>query len=79
MKLTLSPEQFLAVYNCVTVNQGLTAQEVKSKMDLVLLDALSSIDEVQNQSKFSHWAKQEEDKISNLQHELKTISKSSIT
>ena len=74
MKLSLSPEQFLAVYTSVVMNPSLTAQEVKSKMDVVLLDALSSIDDTQNQSRFSHWAKQEEDKITTLQQELKSIN-----
>jgi len=73
MNLSLSPEQFLAVYTSVTVDQSLTAQEVKSKMEVVILEALGLIDDSKNQSKFSYWAKQENQKISGLQSELKSI------
>lgn len=78
MILNLSPEQFLAVYNSVSINPSLTAQEVRSKMDIVLLEALSSIDDSKNQSKFSYWAKQENEKISGLETELKSIKVSTI-
>lgn len=73
MNLNLNPEQFLAVYTSVALNQSLTAQEVKSKMDVILLDALGSIDDSKNQTKFSHWAKRENEKISGLKNELKSI------
>lgn len=73
MNLNLNPEQFLAVYTSVVLNQTLTAQEVKSKMDVILLGALGSIDDSKNQTKFSHWAKQESEKISGLKDELKSI------
>ena len=73
MKLNLSPEQFLIVYNGVTNNSSLTAQEVKTKMDSQLIEALSLIDDSSNQSKFTSWMKQEKTKVSSLNEELKTL------
>jgi len=73
MNLSLSPEQFLAVYYSVSVNNSLTAQEVKAKMDTQLLDALSLIDDSKNQSKFSTWMKKEKEKVNTLEKELETI------
>jgi len=73
MILSLNPQQFLAVYNSVTINSSLTSQEVKSKMELILLDALSQIDDSKNQNKFDHWIKQEKEKVSSLENELKMI------
>lgn len=74
MILNLNAEQFLAVYNCIIATSSLTAQEVKSKMDLILLEALSSIDDSKNQSKFDNWMKQEKNKVESLKTELKAIN-----
>ena len=73
MNLNLNSEQFLAVYNCINTTSSLTAQEVKSKMNLILLDALSIIDDTKNQSKFDHWMKQEKEKVEGLKVELKDL------
>lgn len=73
MNLNLNPEQFLAVYNCITMSSSLTAQEVKSKMDLILLGVLSSIDDSKNQYKFDNWLKQEKEKVEGLKTELKDL------
>jgi hypothetical protein len=76
MNLNLSPEQFLAIYNSLKNDSSITTQEVKSKMDLVLLDALSRIDDSRNQSKFGSWMKQEKEKVEVLESELKSIRSS---
>jgi len=76
MILSLNPQQFLAVYNCVTINSSVTLQEVKSKMELILLDALSQIDDSKNQNKFDNWIKREKEKVQVLQSELKTLNSS---
>ena len=73
MILSLNPEQFLAIYNSVNTNSSLTAQEIKSKMDLILLDALSLINDSKNQSRLDNWMKQEKEKVENLESELKSI------
>jgi hypothetical protein len=73
MILSLNPEQFLAIYNSVNTNSSLTAQEIKSKMDLILLDALSLINDSKNQSRLDNWMKQEKGKVENLESELKSI------
>ena len=77
MNLNLSPEQFLAVYNSVAVNQNLTAQEVKSKMDLIMLEALSLVHDTKNHSKFETWLKQQSGKISVMKDELESIKQKS--
>jgi len=76
MILSLNPQQFLAVYNSVATNSSLTSQEVKSKMELILLDALSQIDDSKNQNKFDNWIKREKEKVHVLQSELKTLNSS---
>ena len=73
MILSLNPEQFLARYNRVNTNSSLTAQEIKSKMDLILLNALSLINDSKNQSRLDNWMKQEKEKVENLESELKSI------
>ena len=73
MILSLNPEQFLAIYNSVNTNSSLTAQEIKSKMDLILLNALSLINDSKNQSRLDNWMKQEKEKVENLESELKSI------
>jgi len=73
MNITLSPEQFLTVYNAVITNPSLEAQEVKNKMDSVIIEALSTIDDSQNHSKFSHWIKKEKEKVVAMEVELKSI------
>lgn len=74
MNLTLNPEQFLAVYNCINTAMSPPAQEVKSKMDLILLNVLSSIDDSKNQAKFDSWMKQEAAKVESLKTDLKMIN-----
>ena len=78
MIVNLNPQQFLAVYNSLTVDSSLTAKEVKSKMDLVLIEALSSVDDSKSQLKFSNWTKQEEKKVEALKTELASISLQSV-
>ena len=73
MILNLNPEQFLTVYNSVSSNGTITAQEVKVKMDAQLLDALSLIDDSKNQSKFDSWIKKEKQKVDSLESELKSL------
>jgi hypothetical protein len=73
MNLNLNPEQFLAIYNSLRDNSSITSQEVKSKMDLILLNALSAIDDSKNQSKFGSWMKQEKERVEILESELKSI------
>lgn len=79
MILNLNPEQFLLVYNRISDNSNLTAQDLKSKMDAMLLEALSSIDDVKLKSKFSTWIKQEKEKVDHLESELKNIKVNSTT
>jgi bacterioferritin (cytochrome b1) len=74
MIVNLNPQQFLAVYNSLTLHSSLTAQEVKSKMDLVLIEALSNADDSKSQLKFSNWTKQEEKKVEALKTELAAIN-----
>lgn len=73
MILNLNAEQFLLVYNRILDNPAPPAQELKNKMDALLLDALSSIEETKNQTKFSSWVKQEQERVAFLKSELKTI------
>ena len=79
MVLNLNPQQFLAVYNSLTIDTSLTAKEVKSKMDLVLIEALSSVDDSKSQLKFNSWTKQEEKKVEALKTELASISLPSVS
>ena len=51
----------------------LIAQELKTKMDLTLLEALSSIDDKKAQFSFLNWLKQEKEKIRHMENELQTI------
>jgi len=71
--LSLNAEQFLLVYNKVSDNPAPSAQELKNKMDTILLDALSLIEDSKNQTKFSSWIKQEQERITFLNSELKII------
>lgn len=73
MILSLNAEQFLLVYNKVSDNPAPSAQELKNKMDTILLDALSLIEDSKNQTKFSSWIKQEQERITFLNSELKII------
>lgn len=73
MILNLNPEQFLLVYSRILDNSNLTAQELKSKMDIVMLEALSSIDAAKNQSRFSTWMKQEKERVVHMESELENI------
>jgi len=73
MILNLNAEQFLFVYNRILDNPTQPAQELKNKMDALLLDALSSVEETKNQTKFSSWVKQEQERVASLKSELKTI------
>ncbi len=73
MILDLNPEQFLLVYNHVSSNLSSPAQELKMKMESPLLEALSSIDDTKNQSRFSSWMKQEKEKVVHLENDLKNI------
>ena len=73
MNLTLSPEQFLVIYNCMSTSPSITAQEIKLKMDVILLDSLSVVYDSKNRSKYLQWIKQEHEKISTLQSELKVV------
>jgi len=72
MNLNLNPEQFLAIYDSLKDNSSIS-QELKSKMHLILLSALSAIDDSKNQSKFGNWMKQEKEKVEILESELKSI------
>lgn len=78
MIVNLNPQQFLAVYNSLTADPSLTAKEVKSKMDLVLIEALSNVDESKGQLKFNNWAKQEERKVEALKTELASMTQISV-
>lgn len=73
MNINLSPAQFLTVYNCLSDLKTLEAQEIKNKMNAVLVDALSSIDDVDSHNKFNHWFKKEKEKVNTLQEQLNTI------
>jgi hypothetical protein len=42
-------------------------------MDIVLLEALSSIDDAKNQSRFSTWMKQEKERVVHMKSELENI------
>jgi len=78
MNIQLNPEQFLAVYSSLLTNASIEAKEIKSKMDSVLLDALSTIDDSTNQNKFAHWMKKEKEKVTALNDELQTIKNSTV-
>lgn len=73
MNISLSPEQFIAVYNSIIVNPSREAYEVRSKMQSIILDALSTIDDSTNHNKFSHWMKKEQERLTDLQNELNSI------
>lgn len=73
MNLNLSPNQFLAMYGMVLKECSPEAIELRIKMEAVLLDALSMIDDAKNQDKFVHWIKKEEEKVSALATDLKSI------
>jgi len=73
MNVQLNPEQFLAVYNSITSIASIEAKEVKIKMESVILEALTIIDDSSNQSKFSHWMKKEKEKLNALEDQLKLI------
>lgn len=74
MILNLSAEQFLLVYNKVLADPTQPALDLKNKMDSLLLDVLSSIEDAKNKTKFSTWIKQEQDRVSSLKDELKSIN-----
>ena len=73
MNVTLNPTQFLTVYDLLTKCSLPDAKEVKSKMDLIILEALTTADSVKNDVRFTHWKKQEIEKIDALKNELKSI------
>lgn len=73
MILNLNPEQFLLVYNYVSNSPNSIAQELKTKMDLTLLEVLSSIDDKKAQFSFLNWLKQEKEKIRHMENELEII------
>lgn len=73
MNLNLSPSQFLVMYGMVLKDSSPEALEIRAKMESVLLEALSTIDDAKNQDKFVHWIKKEEEKVSALTNELKSI------
>lgn len=74
MILNLNAEQFLLVYNKISTDPIPPALELKNKMEILLLDALSSIEDAKNQAKLSNWIKQERDRVTSLENELKSIS-----
>lgn len=73
MNLNLNSDQFLLVYNFVTSNVTSEAKELKAKMDLIIHEALSKLEESKNQSKFPQWLKKEQEKIFMLSDELKSM------
>jgi hypothetical protein len=72
MNLNLTPQQFLAIYDSLS-SDATSSKEVKHKMNSMLLDALSIVDDSKNQNKFGNWIKQEKEKVEGLQTELKSI------
>jgi NAD-specific glutamate dehydrogenase len=74
MILNLNAEQFLLIYNKLLTDPAQSAHDLKNKMDILLLDLLSSMEDAKNQAKFSSWIKQEQDRISSLKSELKVIN-----
>jgi hypothetical protein len=82
MKLDLSPEQFLALYDALSYQLNSTdsdtlgwnnVNDIKVKMEDSILESLRSTNIVQNQSKFSVWAEKEQRKIEELQDDLENV------
>ena len=73
MNISLNPAQFLTLYNSVTKDSSVEAKEVKNKMDSILLEALVSSDDVNNNAKFGLWMKKEKEKLNELQDKLNSI------
>jgi hypothetical protein len=74
MNITLNPVQFLTLYNSVSKDSSPEAKEVKNKMDSILLEVLSSSEEVDKNRKFGLWMKKEREKLSQLEDKLDSIN-----
>lgn len=73
MNIILNPEQFLKIYTTLVINQSIEMVEVKNKMESIILEALSTINNSNNQLKFFHWIEKEKEKIVELENKLKLI------
>ena len=73
MNINLNPEQLLTVYNSLISSSTAEAQEVRNKLEAMILEALSNLDDSNNANKFSHWFKKEKQRVEALETELKSI------
>ena len=82
MKLDLTPEQFLALYDALSYQVNSTepdtpgwngVNEIRLQMNQSILESLRSANVVQNQPKFVAWAEKEQQKIDQLKDDLKTL------
>lgn len=74
MNISLNPEQFLTLYRSIATDEAPAAKEVKDKMDSILLEALRTVDDASNATKFSAWIKQEKEKVLELEDKLKSMN-----
>jgi hypothetical protein len=83
MNLRLDPNQFLALYNALSIQLSSTdsdvpgwegVEEVKKRMEEIILDSLTATEVSKAQPHFSKWADKEQQRIHQLEEDLKTIS-----
>jgi len=86
MNLRLDPNQFLALYNALSIQLSSTdsdvpgwegVEEVKKRMEEIILDSLTAAEFSKVQPQFSKWADKEQQRIHQLEEDLKTIGSSS--
>jgi len=82
MKLDLTPEQFLALYDALSYQVNSTesdtpgwngVNEIRLQMNQSILESLRSANVVQNQPKFVAWAEKEQQKIDKLKDDLNSL------
>lgn len=87
MNLQLNPEQALALYELIVATTSSSPKsdfsdklnEVKSKLQTSVVEALDAIYSASNKDKFCTWIKQEQDKISQLNSQLEKLKTSAMS
>jgi uncharacterized iron-regulated protein len=82
MKVDLTPEQFLALYDALSYQINSTdpdtpgwngVNEIRLQLNESILKSLHSVNVVQNQPKFVAWAEKEQQKIDKLKDDLNSL------
>ena len=77
MNVSLSPEEFVELYSTLTASTSEKMQDLRNKMTTILVETLTSVNDETNKTKFPHWLKREQEKVADLETQLKSITSSS--